>query len=239
MMNKIQLEKYQRTIDLKSIGELGQEKFLKSKVFIVGVGGLGSQLLLHLAALGVGEIGIADVDNVSLNNLPRQVLYDESDVGLNKLDVASRKASSKNKDVKINKYNLLIDSSNALEVFKGYDLVIEASDNFKTKFIVEEACLKLGIPFVIAGVSGFQGQVILVTKDSKYTFKSLFDELPISVEDKYVKEDKPVYPLAVSLVSDIAANEAIKYLLNLGDVYLNTLITVDALKVEINKFKFE
>ena len=238
-MNKIQLEKYQRTIDLKSIGELGQEKLLKSKVFIVGVGGLGSQILLHLSSLGVGEIGIADVDNVSLNNLPRQVLYDESDVGLNKLDVASRKASSKNKDVKINKYNLLVDSNNALEIFKGYDLVIEASDNFKTKFIVEEACLKLGIPFVIAGVSGFQGQVILVTKDSKYTFKSLFDELPISVEDKYVKEDKPVYPLAVSLVSDIASNEAVKYILGLGEMYLDTLITIDALKVEINKYKFE
>ena len=239
MMNKIQGERYSRTLSLVEIGEEGQEKLLKSKVFIVGVGGLGSQLLLHLSALGVGKIGVADVDNVSLSNLPRQVLYDEDDVNKNKIDVACSKINKKNSDVKINKYNLLVNKDNAKELFKDYDIVIDASDNFQTKFIVEDACLQLGKPFIIAGVSGFQGQVILTDKNSKFSFKSLFDEIPHHIEEKYVLADKPVFPLAVSLVSDVTSSILVKYILDIGESLLDTLVVVDANNIEIKKYRFE
>ena len=235
-MNK---SKFIRTTSLKEIGILGQDKLLVSRVFIVGIGGLGNQILLHLSSLGIGEIGFADIDEVQLDNLPRQVLYGEGDVGLLKTDVAYHRIMEKSPGVRLNKFNVLVDQYNAKDLFKGYDIVIDATDNFKTKFIVEDACKSLGIPFVIAGVSGYKGQVILVTNKSKYSFKSLFDELPINIEEKYIEEDKAVYPLAVSLVSDVAANEVVKYLLNLGEQEIDELITVDSLKTEIKKYRFE
>ena len=239
MMNKTQLEKYKRTIQLKDIGEKGQDTLLAKKVFIIGVGGLGNHVLTKLAALGVGCFGIADDDKVMLDNLPRQVLYDESDVGKLKVDVACYKIKRKNPDVEILKHSLRVDSTNIKELIEGYDLVIETSDNFDTKFIVEEGCKELGIDFIIAGVGGYEGQVMLCTKESKYTFRSLFDEVTFAVSDKYVEEDRSVYPLAVSMVADVACNLAVKYLLSKYKDVLNTVFTIESNSLEIRKFYFE
>ena len=233
-MNKTQLEKYNRSISLDDFGIEGQEKLLNSKVFIVGVGGLGNQILLHLSSLGVGEFGIADIDVIQLSNLPRQVLYGENDLGHNKVETATKRILEKNKDVKINTFNVLVTDFNSKELFKGYDLVIEATDDIKTKFVVEDACKALGIPFIVSGVNGYQGQVMLVNKKSKYSFKSLFSELPTSIE-----ENKAVFPLAVSLVSDVTSDLAVKELLNSGEDVIDKLITVDANKIEIKKYRFE
>ena len=238
-LNLFQKERYDCSTFLKEIGKDGQVKLLNSRVFIVGVGGLGNHILLTLAAMGVGHITIADEDTVKLDNLPRQILYDEKDIGKNKVDVAENKIKDKNPDIKINKLCLMIDENNAKNAFSGYDLVIDATDNFKSKFIIEDACKELGISFICAGVSDFKGQVILVTKESKYSFKSLFDVLPINIEQKYIDEDKGVFPPAVALVANLAANQAAKYLLDIGDLLLDTLIVVDTKKVEIKKYKFE
>ena len=138
-LSKKQEDKYFCTTYLKEIGVKGQLALLNSRVFIVGVGGLGNQILLHLASIGVGEIAIADNDIVNLDNLPRQILYGESDVSLNKVDVAANRIKAKNPDIKIIKHKLLVDAENSKELFKGYDLVIDATDNFKGKFIIEDA----------------------------------------------------------------------------------------------------
>ena len=238
-LNLFQKERYDCSTFLKEIGEEGQVKLLKSRVFIVGVGGLGNHILLTLASMGVGHITIADEDIVKLDNLPRQILYDEKDIGKYKVDVAEVKIKEKNPDVKINKLCLMVDENNSRELFKDFDLVIDATDNFKSKFIIEDACKELGISFICAGVSDYKGQLILVTKDSKYSFKSLFDTLPINIEQKYIDEDKGVFPPAVALVANLTANQAAKYLLDLDDLLLDTLIVIDTRKVEINKFHFE
>lgn len=234
-MDKRQIERYFCSTFLKEIGEKGQEKLLNSKVFIVGAGGLGNQILLHLATSGVGHIGLSDPDIVKLDNLPRQILYSENDLGKYKVDAALEKIRAKNSDVDLKIFKEYIDENNARKLFKGFDLVIDATDNFKSKFLIEDICKELGIPFIIAGVSDFKGQIMLVTKDSKYTFKSLFDELPINIEQKYIDEDKGVYPLAVSLVSNLTSNETTKYLLGIGEPLIDTLLTIDTLKVEIKK----
>lgn len=234
-MDKRQKERYFCSTFLKEIGEEGQEKLLNSKVFIVGAGGLGNQILLHLATSGVGHIGLSDPDIVKLDNLPRQILYSENDLGKYKVDVALEKIRAKNSDVDLKIFKEYIDENKARKLFKGFDLVIDATDNFKSKFLIEDICKELGIPFITAGVSDFKGQIMLVTKDSKYTFKSLFDELPINIEQKYIDEDKGIYPLAVSLVSNLTSNEAIKYLLGIGEPLIDTLLTIDTLKVEIKK----
>lgn len=239
MMNKTQLEKYKRTIQLKDIGEKGQDTLLAKKVFIIGVGGLGNHVLTKLAALGVGCFGIADDDKVRLDNLPRQVLYDEADIGELKIDVAYRKIKRKNPDVKIVKHSIRVNSSNIKELIKGYDLVIETSDNFDTKFIVEESCKELDIDFIVAGVGGYEGQIMLCTKESRYTFRSLFDEITFAVDEKYVEEDRAVYPLAVSVVADVACGLAVKYLLCKYKDVLNTVFTVNSSSFEIRKFYFE
>ena len=234
-MDKRQKERYFCSTFLKEIGEEGQEKLLNSKVFIVGAGGLGNQILLHLATSGVGHIGLSDPDIVKLDNLPRQILYSENDLGKYKVDVALEKIRAKNSDVDLKIFKEYIDENNARKLFKGFDLVIDATDNFKSKFLIEDICKELGVPFITAGVSDFKGQIMLVTKNSEYTFKSLFDELPINIEQKYIDEDKGVYPLAVSLVSDLTSNEAIKYLLGIGEPLIDILLTIDTLKVEIKK----
>ncbi len=239
MMNKSQKERYFCSTFLNKIGIEGQEKLLNSKVFVVGAGGLGNHIVLSLAALGIGELAICDNDTVKLDNLPRQVLYDESDVGKKKVDVAYLKIKNKNSDVKVNEFDLYVDMNNAKELFFGYDIVIDATDNFKSKFVIEEACKALHIPYVSAGVSDFKGQVMVVTPNSKYSFKSLFDELPLNIDEKYIEEDRGVYPLAVSLVSDLAANEAVKYLLNIGELITDSLITVDTLKAEVKRRYFK
>lgn len=237
MLSNKQKEKYFCTTFLDEIGEAGQQKLLDSKVLVIGAGGLASSTLMYLASSGVGTIGIVDFDDVSLSNLPRQILYSEEDLSKSKADVARAKLESLNKDIKVNIYKLKIDKNNALEIFKGYDLVLDCVDNFETKFVINDACKKLGIPFVSAGVSGFAGQVMVVTSKSKHDFKSLFADPDFQISKEEKDADRGVFPSAVNLVASIQCGEALKLLLNIGDYLIDKMLVVNMLSNEYKVFK--
>ena len=230
-----QLEQYQRTISLKEIGEEGQLKLLNSSVLVVGAGGLGSTALNSLAALGIGHIGIVDYDVVNASNLPRQLLYGVSDISKNKAKTAKRILKKKNLDVDIKTYPYILNKENAKRIIKKYDIVLDCTDNFETKFLINDVCNALNVPFVCAGVMGYQGQIMTIIPHQTKDFKSLFSELPKSDPN----DDKSIYPLAVSIISSIATSEVVKYLLGIGDLLTNSLLVVDTLKTSFKIIKIK
>lgn len=223
------LDKYFHTTFLKEIGIEGQKKLLNSKVLVIGAGGLASSSLLYLSSMGVGHIDIVDFDLVTLNNLPRQIIFDEEDVGQYKVDVIVKKLQKKNKDIHINGIKEKLDESNASNIIKGYDIVLEFTDNFETKFLVNDICVLHNIPFVMSGVSDYQGQVMTYVPSKGKDFKSLFSELPINIDQKYKDEDQGVFPPSIGVISDIATSEAIKYLLGIGDLLINKMFVINLL----------
>ena len=229
-----QLDRYQYTIGLEDINEEGQLKLLNSSVLVVGAGGLGSAALLALACLGIGHIGIVDNDIISATNLPRQIIYGIKDVGKGKAITAKKVLKAKNPDIDVKIYPYRLDEKNARRIIKKYDIVLDCTDNFKSKFLINDTCVKLKKPFVCAGVMDYKGQIMTIIPGSK-DFKSLFDELP-----KYdPNDDKSVYPLAVSIISNIAASEVVKYILNLGELLTNSLLVIDTLKTSFKKIQIK
>ena len=228
-----QLERYQYTIGLEDIKEEGQLKLLNYSVLVVGAGGLGSAALLALACLGIGHIGIVDNDVISESNLPRQIIYGMTDVGKGKAITAKKVLKSKNPDIDVKVYPYRLDEKNARRIIEKYDIVLDCTDNFESKFLINDVCMKLKVPFVVAGVMDYKGQIMTCIPGKTADFKSLFDELPKYNPD----DDKSVYPLAVSIISNIAASEVIKYLLGLGELLINSLLVVDTLKTSFKKIK--
>lgn len=233
-----QKEKYFHSTFLKEIGVEGQKKLLNAKVLIVGAGGLGSSSVLSLSSLGIGNITIIDDDKVSLSNLPRQLLFDECDIGRFKIDVIKEKLEKKNSDVSITAVKERLSESNASKILKGHDIVLDCTDNFETKFLIDDICRSLGIPFVIAGVSDFIGQVSTCLPNKTKDFKSLFSFLPVNIEKKYKDEDQRVFPLAVIIVANIAAMEVCKYILGIGELLLNKMLVVNTLTNSYKVYKF-
>ena len=223
-----QLEKYYCSIKLKEIDQKGQLKLLNSKVLVVGAGGLASSTLMYLASSGIGYIGIIDDDYVSLNNLPRQILYSPNDIGKKKIDAAKKKLESLNKDVEIKTYNERLTELNARKIISEYDLVLDCVDNFETKFLIDDACVFLNKPFVTAGVSDYKGQVMTYIPNVSSDFKSLFSELPININPQD-QDDDGVFPPAVGIISNIQICEALKYLLGIGELLTNQMLVVDTL----------
>lgn len=231
------LDKYYHTIALKEIGEEGQRKLLSSKVLVIGAGGLASGVLLYLASSGVGTIGVMDDDKVSLNNLPRQVLYNQDDVNKLKVEAAKERLEALNRDIKVNAYpNRLTLDNGAL--IKDYDLILDCVDNFETKFLIDDLCKQYKKPFITAGVSDYKGQVLAyVPSRSKRDFKSLFSELPVNIPEEYKKADEGVFPSAVGLIGNIQASEALKYLLGIEELLIDQMLVVDTLSWNIKKIK--
>ena len=155
-----QIERYSRHILLQDVGLEGQEKLLNAKVLIVGAGGLGSPVALYLAAAGVGHIGIVDADVVDLSNLQRQVIHQTKDLGTPKVESAKEKMIAINPDVEVTTYHDFLDSHNAEEIIKPWDFVIDGTDNFPVKFLINDACVRLGKAFSHGGILRFQGQTL-------------------------------------------------------------------------------
>ncbi len=238
VVDNMDLQKYYHTIALKEIGEQGQLKLLNSKVLVVGAGGLASSVLLYLASSGVGTIGVIDDDVVSLNNLPRQVLFTEEDVGRNKVDVVKERLLKTNKDIRVVTFNQRLNENNCETIIRDYDLVLDCVDNFETKFLVNDVCVSLGKPFVTAGVSDYKGQVMTyVPHKSHRDFKSLFSELPINIPEEYKKGDEGVFPAVVGLIGNIQASEAIKFLLGFDSLLIDEMLVIDTLSWNIKKIK--
>ena len=231
-----QIERYSRQIILEEVGGAGQEKLLSSKVLIVGAGGLGAPAALYLAAAGVGTIGIIDSDKVDLTNLQRQIIHHTEDVGVEKVTSAENKMRAINPDVTIRTYQTRINAENISEIIRGYDFVIDGTDNFPAKFLVNDACYFEKVPFSHAGILRFYGQLITVLPGETTCYRCIFPSPPPAGVVPSCSQAGVLGALA-GVVGSLQAAEAMKYLLGIGDLLTNTLLTYNALTMEFRKVR--
>jgi len=232
-------ERYQRQIILKELGKKGQQKIFKSKVLVIGAGGLGCPALQYLAAAGVGCIGILDHDVVELSNLQRQTLYRLEDIGSSKTRAAYKKIRSFNPEVNINIHPVKLDSRNALDILAGYDIIIDGSDNYQTRYLVNDACVILGKPLIYGAVLRFEGQVgVFNLKDPetgiKCNYRDLFPEPP---KDSLSCNEVGVLGVLPGIIGTMQATEAIKIMTGMGKPLSNTILSYHALKNEFYTFE--
>jgi adenylyltransferase/sulfurtransferase len=225
-----QIERYQQHIILKDIGGEGQKRLLASKVLIVGAGGLGSPAALYLAAAGVGIIGICDDDRVELSNLQRQILYSTENVGCSKTQEARKRLSQLNPDVTIKVHDERLTETNIRAIIQNYDFVIDASDNFPTKYLINDTCVAMEKPYSHGGVIGFKGQTFTYVPGSM-CYRCIFPEPPPDDLILYCRGSGILGSVA-GIVGSIQATETIKYFLGKNSLLTNKLLTVDTLMSE-------
>ena len=220
--------RYSRHILLPQIGEDGQRRLKSSRVLLVGAGGLGSPVAMYLAAAGVGAIGLVEYDDVDLSNLQRQILHGSAAVGSSKLDSALDRLRDINPHVTVEPYPTRFTSANALEIARRYDLIIDGTDNFATRYLVSDTSVLLGIPNVYGAVHRFEGQASVFGAENGPCYRCLFREPP-PPELVPSCAEAGVLGVVPGLVGTIQATEAIKLLLGLGDTLVGRLLTIDAL----------
>ena len=221
-----QLERYSRHIILKEVGVKGQKKLLNAKVLIIGAGGLGSPAALYLAAAGVGTIGIADADEVDLSNLQRQVIHTTADVGKLKVESAAETMKAINPDVTVNTYHTFVDSSNIMDLIKDYDFILDGTDNFPAKFLINDACVRLGKAFSHGGILRFEGQTFTHLPGTA-CYRCFFKEPPPAGVVPTCSQAGVLGAIA-GMLGTIQAAEALKYFLGVGDLLTDRLLTFDA-----------
>src|SRR5688572_2138655 len=223
-----ELVRYGRHLSLPGVGTVGQERLKAAKVAIVGLGGLGSPAAMYLAAAGVGTVGLIDGDRVDVSNLQRQVLYGDADVGRPKVDVAARRISQQNPNVALELYPERLDSTNAIEVLERFDIVLDGSDNFPTRYLVNDATVLLGIPSVHGSVLRFEGRVSVFGSGTAPCYRCLYPAPPPPgvVQDC---QDAGVLGVLPGLVGVLQATEVIKLICGLGDTLAGRLLIVDGL----------
>ena len=231
-----QLERYSRHIILKEIGVKGQKKLLNGKVLIIGAGGLGAPAALYLAAAGVGTIGIVDADEVDLSNLQRQVIHTTNDIGKLKVESASETMQAINPDVQVNTYHEFVTSDNIMDLIKDYDFIIDGTDNFPAKFLINDACVMANKPFSHAGIIRFKGQLTTVVPGEGPCYRCIFKEPPPKDAVPTCKEAGVIGAMG-GVIGSLQAMEAIKYLTGTGELLTGYLLTYDALKMEFHKIK--
>ena len=226
--------RYHRQIILPQVGPEGQEKLKDAAVLLVGAGGLGSPVALYLAAAGVGRLGVVDGDVVELSNLQRQVLHDTPSVGRWKTESAHRRLSRINPDVEIDEFPERLDSGNALDVIGPWDLVVDGSDNFPTRYLVNDSCVLLGKPFVYGAIFRFEGQASVFAHSGGPCYRCLFRDPPPPHLVPSCSE-AGVLGVLPGLVGTIQATEAVKLILGIGDTLVGRLLLVDALSMEFRE----
>lgn len=228
-----QRKRYSRHIALDEIGADGQEKLLSGKVLIIGTGGLGSPAALYLAAAGVGTIGIADADTVDVSNLQRQIIHSTRDVGRDKVLSAKEKMQAINPDVDVRTYTEFVNEENIADLVSAYDFVLDCTDNFKAKFLINDTCVRLGKPFSHAGVMGTRGQLMTYVPKKSPCYRCVFSDPP---EDGVGKK-YGVVGAAVGVIGSMQAMEAIKYLTGSGELLTGRLLVYDAMTAEFRCVK--
>jgi adenylyltransferase/sulfurtransferase len=231
-----QIERYSRQIILEEVGGTGQEKLLSSKVLIVGAGGLGAPAALYLAAAGIGTIGIIDSDRVDLTNLQRQIIHHTSDIGTEKVGSAKAKILAINPDVNVRTYNAKANAEDISEVIRQYDFVIDGTDNFPAKFLVNDACYFEKIPFSHAGILRFHGQLITVLPGETTCYRCIFRSPPPAGVVPSCSEAGVLGALA-GVIGSLQATEAMKYLLGTGDLLTDAMLIYNALTMEFRKVR--
>jgi molybdopterin/thiamine biosynthesis adenylyltransferase/rhodanese-related sulfurtransferase len=231
------MKRYDRQIILPEIGIAGQHKLLAATVLVIGAGGLGCPLLLYLAGAGAGHIGIIDHDVVDESNLHRQVLYNMADIGKQKADVAAAKLRLFNPDVQFRAYPFRLTAENAAELIGQYDLVIDGSDNFPTRYLVNDICVALNKPLVFGSIFQFEGQVSVFNFKGGADYRAVYPEPPLPGEVPNCGESGVIGTLP-GIIGSLMAGEAIKVICGFGEVLSGKLLVFNALNNETSLFRF-
>ncbi|HEU4698189.1 MAG TPA: molybdopterin-synthase adenylyltransferase MoeB [Gemmatimonadales bacterium] len=232
------LHRYARHLSLPDVGIEGQRRLKAARILLVGAGGLGSPAALYLAAAGVGTLGLVDFDRVDTTNLQRQVLYGTGDVGRPKLEAAAARLRDLNPGVRVAMHPLRLDSTNALDVLRGYDLVLDGSDNFPTRYLVNDACVLLGLPYVYGSIFRFEGQVSLFDARRGPCYRCLFADPPPRELVPSCAEGG-VLGVLPGIIGALQALEAIKWVLGRGDTLVGRLLLFDALRMSFRELALQ
>lgn len=235
-LNNEQIERYSRQILLPNVGGKGQEKLLNAKVLIIGVGGLGSPCAVYLACAGIGKLGIVDSDSVELNNLQRQILHSTKDVGRPKVESAKERINAINTDVEVIPFNLRLTSENILDIIKDYDIIVDGSDNFPTRYLVNDACVLSKRPLSHGGIFRFDGQAITILPGESACYRCLFPEPPPPGLVPSCQE-AGILGAVAGVIGTIQANEVLKYILGMGDLLVGKLLVFNALESSFRQVK--
>ena len=238
-MNKNYVKRYSRQIVLKDVGIVGQKKILSSKVLIVGAGGLGCPVADYLSRAGVGTIGIADFDKINLSNIHRQNLYNSNDIGKYKVDVVKEKIKSINPLVKIKAYKKKITEKNLSNIIKIFDIIVDGSDNFKTKFLLNKYSINHKKIFIVGAINKFDGHVFTFNfKDRKTPCLKCFYQTEPSDEILNCEAEGIMGPVA-GIIGNIQANEVLKKILNIGIDINNCILIINLLTLNFRKVRFK
>lgn len=225
-----QKRRYQRNIMLNSIGERGQLQLLNSRVLVIGAGGLGSPVLLYLAAAGVGTLGIIDSDQVELSNLQRQILHGETTLGVDKSASSSERLRAINSQVQVIEYSERFTKDNGAELVSEYGFVVDATDNFESKFLINDLCVKNNVPFNHGGILEFSGQTMTVIPEQSCCYRCVFQEVPEKDVAKKCSQAGVLGSVA-GVIGSLQATETLKFLTGTGELLTNRLLTFDALRM--------
>ena len=226
-----QINRYSRQIVLKKIGIIGQKKLLKSNVLIIGAGGLGSPISIYLTALGIGKIGIVDKDNVELSNLGRQIIFETNDIKKSKSVTAVSKLKKINPDVKLKSFNTKLTINNINKIASGFDLIIDGSDNFRTRFLINDYCLKNKKILISGAISKFD-----LSKKKSPCLRCFIPRMPNDPDADNCEFEGVLGPLA-GIIGSIQANEAVKEILGIGNSLCGNILILDGLKLTFRKVK--
>jgi molybdopterin/thiamine biosynthesis adenylyltransferase len=230
MLSKEELERYSRQILINGFGEEGQAKLKRAKVFIAGVGGLGSVTATYLAAAGVGVIRIVDHDKVELSNLNRQILHRAEDIGKKKVDSAAKRLKSINPEVKIEAVAEKMTEANISELVTGFDLIVDAMDNLPTRYLLNKIAIDKEIPFFHGAVNGFEGRAMTIIPGQTACLRCVY-------RGAVVEGSFPVVGVTPGVIGCIQATEVIKYILGTGQLLGNRLLVYDGLNMKFTQFK--
>ncbi|WP_316752310.1 HesA/MoeB/ThiF family protein [Pedobacter gandavensis] len=232
------LNRYNRQILLEELGIAGQKKLQNASVLIVGAGGLGCPLLFYLAGAGIGEIGVVDGDAVAESNLHRQILFQQQDIGLNKALTAVERLKCLNPSVKLQAYPFYISEENAADLMNSYDLVIDGSDNFPTRYLVNDGCVSLGKTLVFGSIFRFEGQVSVFNYQGGPNYRSCYPEPPLNSDSPNCGDSGVIGPLP-GIIGSIMANEVIKVICGFGDCLSGKLLIFNALNNDMQLFNIQ
>lgn len=231
-----EIRRYSRHIIMPEVGIEGQRRLKAARVLLIGTGGLGSPAALYLAAAGIGTLGLVDYDVVDHTNLQRQVIHGMSTIGMSKLDSAEKRLLDLNPDIQINKYNVPLTSDNALELFASYDVIVDGTDNFPTRYLVNDACVRLGKPNVYGSIFRFEGQLSVFHADKGPCYRCMFPEPPPPGLVPSCAEGG-VLGILPGTIGTMQATEALKLILGIGEPMIGRMLLYDALDMTFNTIK--
>ncbi len=229
-----QIERYSRHIILPEVGGVGQRKIMDARVLIIGAGGLGSPAAYYLAAAGIGHLGIVDFDKVDLSNLQRQIIHSTERIGMLKTESAKKTITALNPDVDVTLYNERINSQNIKELFEGYDYIVDGSDNFATRFLINDACVLMGKTNIHGSIFRFEGQATVFEPQDGPCYRCLYPEPPPPGLVPNCQEGGVLGVLA-GIIGNIQAVETLKLVLGIGESLSGKLLIYDALNTEFKK----